>query len=452
MSASNHDENPVNRRTFLAAIPVVAATASAASAADAGEKLAIDGGKPVRVAGLWSSFPGTQFYDGKERTHLLEAYDSHSLFRFYGPKEPKKVAQFEKEFAQFMGAKYALCVTSGTAALHVGLTALGVGPGDEVILPAWAWHACYGAIVMTGALPVFAEVDESFQIDPDDIARKITPQTKAVMVLHLFGAPADMDRILPIAKQHNLKILEDTAQSVGANYHGKRAGTFGDAGAYSFQIHKFMTSGEGGCVITNDPAMYERAIRFHDLSMVRPIHEKILGQPSMQMPGINYRMNEMCGAVLLGQLPKLDDMINRHRRNHRYVRERIQELSGIKMRHSHDQDGEVGWTIDLLLPDKKTRDRFLAAMRAENVSMVPPSAAYPIAVDPYIVNKAAPHPAWPTFNTPRGKASRYGAECCPKTIAIHDRAASFTIGPKYAESDLKDIVAAITKVHRALRV
>ena len=152
MSASNHDENPVNRRTFLAAIPVVAATASAASAADGEEKLAIDGGKPVRPAGLWSSYPGTQFYDDKERTHLLEAYDSHSLFRFYGPKEPKKVAQFEKEFAQFMGAKYALCVTSGTAALHVGLTALGVGPGDEVILPAWAWHACYGAIVMTGSV------------------------------------------------------------------------------------------------------------------------------------------------------------------------------------------------------------------------------------------------------------------------------------------------------------
>ncbi len=213
-----------------------------------------------------------------------------------------------------------------------------------------------------------------------------------------------------------------------------------------------MTSGEGGCVVTNSPSIYERSIRFHDLSMVRPFHKKILGEPAMQLPGINYRTNEMCGAVLLGQLSKLDDMLNRHRRNHRYMRERIQELPGIQLRRSHDPEGEVGGSIDLLLPDTKTRDRFLAAMRAENVSMVRPSAAYPIAVEPYIVNKAAPHPAWPSFNTPRGKAIRYGAECCPKTIAIHNRAASLIVGPKYTESDLKDIVGAITKVHRALRV
>src|SRR5437879_3378386 len=135
MSHVNQGEKQVNRRRFVGAIPMIAAGTRAAIAADDKEKLAIDGGKPVRAAGLSSSFPGTQFYDDKERTHLLEAYDSHSLFRFYGPKEPQKVAQFEKEFAHCMGVKYALCVTSGTAALHVGLTGLGVGPGDEVILP-----------------------------------------------------------------------------------------------------------------------------------------------------------------------------------------------------------------------------------------------------------------------------------------------------------------------------
>jgi 8-amino-3,8-dideoxy-alpha-D-manno-octulosonate transaminase len=448
MTMSTNKRPELNRRAFLAAVPAICAVPLVASGE---EKLAVDGGTPVRTAPLHTECPGTQFYDDKERTELGEAYDTHSLFRFYGPVMPVKVAKFEQDLAAFMGTKYALAVTSGTAALHVALTALGAGPGDEVILPAWTWHSCYTAILMTGALPVFAETDESFTLDPRDVEKKITPQTKIVMAVHLFGAPADMGKIMPLARRHGLKVLEDSAQSAGGQYQGKRLGSIGDMGIYSFQVHKFITAGEGGAVVTNDPLLYERAIRFHDLGLLRPIFKDRLGEPLLPFfPGVNYRMNEMTGAVMRAQLRKLDTIVARHRNNHRFVMDRIQDLPGIHLRPSRDPEGDLGWTIAVLLPDRKTRNRFVAAMNAENVEMSAPSGSIPLPREPYIANKAAPHPAWPSFNSPRGREIQYGAQCCPQTIAIFDRAAQLTIGPKYTESDLKDIVAAITKVYRAV--
>jgi 8-amino-3,8-dideoxy-alpha-D-manno-octulosonate transaminase len=331
------------------------------------------------------------------------------------------------------------------------LTALGVGPGDEVILPAWTWHSCYTTILMTGALPVFAEVDDSFSMDPADLERKISKHTKVVMVVHFTGVPADMDPILAVARKHGLKVLEDAAESVGAQYKGKRVGSMADIGIYSFQLHKIITSGEGGAVVTNDPLLYERAIRFHDLGLLRPVHKEALGGAGMPyFVGVNYRMNEMCGAVMRGQLRKLDDILDRHRRSSRYVKNRVTELPGMKLRRSPDPDGEIGLTVDMLLPDPALRNKFIAAMRAENVPISPPTSATPLPPFPYIENKCVPHPAWPSFNSARGKEIRYGAASCPQTLGYFNRAATLTIGPKYTESDLKDIVAAITKVHKAV--
>ena len=164
--------------------------------------------------------------------------------------------------------------------MHTALTALGVGPGDEVILPAWTWYSCYYTILMTGALPVFAEVDDSFTLSPEDLERKITPQTKAVMVVHLFGSPANMDAIMEVARRHNIKVLEDSAQDAGGQYKGQRTSTIGDIGIFSFQLHKMITAGEGGAVATNDPLLYERAVRFHDLGLLRPPTQAQVGKGS----------------------------------------------------------------------------------------------------------------------------------------------------------------------------
>ncbi len=418
--------------------------------------MAINGGKPVRTTPLDTACPGAQFYDEKEATGAEHAVETRSLFRWYGSPgggAPRNVSEFEREFAKVMGVKYVLGVTSGTAALHCSLTALGVGPGDEVILPAWTWYACYNAILLTGALPVFAETDESFEMDPEDLEKKITSHTKAVMVVHLYGAPANMDAIMDVARRHKIKVLEDCAQCAGGTYKGKRVGSIGDIGAYSFQLHKTITSGEGGAVATNDPVLFERAVRFHDLGLLRPPTKALLGGETAMSGGFlgtNYRMNEMVGAVMAAQLSKLDTILDSLRQRARAVRGRIQGLPGVKLRPHNDPEGEVGVAVAMILQDKGRRDKFVEAMKAENVVMSPPSAAVVLTVAPYIENKVAPHPAWPTFSTPRGKAMRYGAECCPRTLDIFERTATLTIGPKYLPDDLNDIVAAITKVHQGL--
>jgi 8-amino-3,8-dideoxy-alpha-D-manno-octulosonate transaminase len=447
----NPDVAEMSRRTFLAAVSVAAAAPLAAGATQA--ELAMEGGRPVRATRLTTHYEGANFIDDKERTQVTEVVDSRNLFRFYGFSDPEKCRSFELNFAKFIGVKYALAVTSGTAALHVAVNALGIGPGDEVILPAWTWYSCYNAIVMSGALPVFAETDESFTMDPEDLKKKITPHTKAVMPVHLTGAPADMDKILPIAREHNLKVLEDSAQACGALYKGKRTGSMGDISIYSFQINKMISSGEGGAVLTNDSHLYERAIRFHDLGSVRTNLQPPLGMHESEKPGLvglNYRMNEESGAIMGAQLTKLETMLASHRRKYRYLHDRLSNLPGMKLRASNDLEGEIGITIDLILPSKELRDKFIKAMVAENVPMSEIGAAVVLPISPYIESKQQPHPAWPSFNTPRGKAMRYGAECCPRTTDISNRAATLSVGAKYSDDDLKDIVSAITKVHTAL--
>jgi 8-amino-3,8-dideoxy-alpha-D-manno-octulosonate transaminase len=330
---------------------------------------------------------------------------------------------------------------------------LGVGPGDEVILPAWTWYSCYNTIVLTGALPVFAETDESFTMDPEDLEKKITPYTKVVMPVHTFGACADMDRILAIARRHNLKVLEDSAEACGCLYKGRRTGSIGDIGIYSFQVQKMITSGEGGAVITNDPQLYERAIRFHDLGSVRTTFQGPLGLHESGGPrlvGLNYRMNEETGAILGAQLPRLDSMLATHRRQLRYLREKLSDLQGMKLRACNDVEGDIGIVLDLIFPSKDLRDRFIKAMDAENVPMEVISASVVLPISPYIETKQAPNPEWPSFNTPRGKAMRYGAECCPRTVDLWNRAATLSLGPKWSDADLNDVVSAVTKVHEAL--
>src|SRR5437867_8282201 len=245
----------MNRRKFLAASGVATLGVRAVS-----KSLGTDG-KPVREKPLKGDYWGPEFYDEKERQELLDVHSSRRPFRWYGPGDqpPMKVATFEKEFATRMQTGFALAVTSGTAALQSALAALEVGPGDEVILPAWTWHSCFNAIVLAGALPVFAEIDESFNLDPNDIERHITAHTKLILVVHLLGNPADMDRILAVARKHSLKVLEDCAQSVGASYKGRPLGSMGDIGIYSLQINKSIWAGEGGALVMNNPLLFERA-------------------------------------------------------------------------------------------------------------------------------------------------------------------------------------------------
>jgi 8-amino-3,8-dideoxy-alpha-D-manno-octulosonate transaminase len=441
-----------SRREFLATVGVLGAASLWARSGKPGEaadpaKLAVDGGAAVRSSPLRSRPYGPQFYDDVEKKELLDVLESKYPFRWWGGDS--KVLQFERAYAAHLGVKHALAVTSGTTALFTAMAALEIGPGDEVILPAWTWYADYDAVVLCGALPVFAEIDGSLAIDPEDIEARITPRTKAIVPSHLQGGVADMDRIMAIARKHNLRVLEDCAQCVGGRYKGKYVGSIGDMGINSFQLSKTITSGEGGAVVTNDAKLFERAMRFHDVGSLRPPYTQQLGNGLLAaFAACNFRMNEFTGAVLKGQLQKLETICSALRKNARTIREGIADLPGLKLRKSADPEGDLGVAVFLDLGTRQRRDLFLRAMAAEGVPGASPGGSVILPADPRIANKVTIHPDWPSFNTPQGKAIRYGAESCPRTIDILGRTGGVIVDPKYSESDVQDIVRAIRKVHQ----
>lgn len=428
----------MKRRVFLSA------------AAAAGARPARANGKRTTMlrAGYW----GSEFYDDKERAELLDVLESKSPFRWYGPKgAPQKVLQFEKEFAARMKTRFALGVTSGTAALQCAVAALEIGPGDEVILPAWTWHSCFNAVIHAGALPVCAEIEPSFNIDPGDIERHITPATKVIMAVHLQGNPCNMDKIIAIAQKHRIRVLEDCAQSVGASYKGRPVGSLGDIGIYSLQLNKTITAGEGGAVVTNDPVLFERAARFHDLGGFRPPHQQQVGDAKLDwFFGANYRMNEFSGGVLLAQVRKLDRIIDAVRGHAREVYSGIRDLKGIQLRLVHDRDGELGTGVFIDFGTRERCERFLAGMKAENVAATRPGGSVILPTLPHVIAKKTIHPAWPSYQSERGKAMRYGAESCPRTIDILGRFGGVLMDPKFTARDREDIAAAIRKVHAAV--
>lgn len=458
MSKRSPSKRVSNRREFLetvsavgAATLVAGAVGSAASPAEAADvKLAIDGGKPVRENPLHAGPFGPQFYDDAEKKELLEVLESRQPFRWW--HESSKVLQFEQAYAEHLGVKFALGVTSGTTALYTAMAALEVGPGDEVILPAWTWYADYDAIVLSGALPVFAEIDESFDIDPADIEHRITPRTKAIIACHLQGCPADMDPIMEIAAKHKIKVVEDCAQCAGGKYKGKYVGTIGDIGINSFQLSKTITAGEGGAVTTNDPVLFERAMRFHDVGSVRSPYAEAFQNGGLlaAFAACNFRMNEFTGAVLKAQLTKLETICQRVRANFRAIRQGIADLPGIKFRKTPDLEGDIGVGVFIEFDTAERRDNYLRAIRAEGFGAGGPAGSAILPVDERIANKVTIHPEWPSFTTPQGKEIQYGAACCPRTIDILDRAGGVMLDPSFTKEDVRDIIKAIRKVYPAI--
>jgi len=443
-----------NRREFLASVGAAGAASIVAKsagvrAANGVEKLAIDGGTPVRKTPLHYQPYGPQFYNEVEQREILEVLASKKPFRWW--KKGSKALQFEQAYAAHIGVKHAIGVTSGTTALSAALAALEIGPGDEVIIPAWTWYADFDTVVLAGALPVFAEIDSSLNIDPADIEARITPRTKAIIAVSLQGGPADMDPILEVARKHGIRVLEDFSQCIGGRYHGKYLGSIADIGISSFQQSKTITSGEGGAVVTNDPVLFERAIRFHDVGSLRDPYKGSLGGGRLNgFVASNFRMSEFTGAIMKAQEQDLDTICKGLRTNTRKVRAGIADLPGLKMRKTPDLEGDLGVTVFLDLGTRKKRDRFLRALRAEGISASPPGGSVILPIDKRIENKTTVHPNWPSFNSPAGRAIRYGRQCCPRTIDIVGRLGGVVMDPNFSNDDVNDIIRAIRKVYLAI--
>ena len=288
----------------------------------------------------------------------MDVNESGYLFRYGVESDPRfkhKVATFEKEFAEYIGVKHAIAVNSGTAAILTCLFALGIGPGDEVIVPGYGFIATYAAICYARAIPVLAEIDESLNIDPLDIERKITKKTRAILPIHMLGNPCDMGRIMEIAKKYNLYVIEDCCQGNGGSYKGKKLGSFGDINAFSLQFNKTITSGDGGVITTNNDQLYEKAFGIHDQG-----HKPLRIKPDDgSLIGLNFRMNELTGAVALAQVRKMDKLIAMLREKKHKLKSAISGIPEIDFRKLNDEQGDCATLLTLLFKDNDTARKFV---------------------------------------------------------------------------------------------
>lgn len=414
------------------------------------EKLAINGGKPVREKGLQSAYPGALIYDEEEKKAVAEVLERKSPYRFYGPDPLYKVKQFEKNFAEKTGCKYALGVTSGTASLVVALKAAGIGPGDKVIVPANTFVASPNAVIIAGAVPVFADVDETLNIDPDQIDALADKYTKAVMPVHIGGNPCDMDRVMEKAEKNNLIVIEDVAQSCGCRYKGRYAGTMGHIGSFSLQINKVITTGDGGVVATSDPKLYERAVRYHDQGMFRE-KEGFLAIDEKEdiFAGQNYRMPEISGAIACVQLEKLDRIIFAMRRMKNIVLDGIKDIEGITFRKITDPDGDTGGKLVMLFPDAETGARFREALNAENISCGYQYGGKPVYMIPHIYKRKTVDRNGFPFNQ-FDEEIVYSEGMCPVAEKLLPRNGIISFTPDMTERDAEDIAEGIRKVAKHL--
>jgi 8-amino-3,8-dideoxy-alpha-D-manno-octulosonate transaminase len=395
--------------------------------------LARDGGTPARTRPEAPMFPGGMEVGREELEALGRVIESKNLFRYYGVGEgPDEVLSFEREFADHMGSKHALCVNAGSSALICALIGAGVGEGDEVIVPAYTWNATPNAVLATRALPVLAEVDESLTLDPADVERRITPRTRAILPVHMRGAPAAMDALGAIATQHGLVMIEDVCQAAGASYRGRRLGTFGDAGAFSLQFNKIITTGEGGVMITDRDDLLDLALDVHDCAnSVR----RGVGLP--KFAGFNFRASELTGAMARVQLGRLDGLLDRMRANHARLAAQVGGLPGLELRRGNDEDGDAGIALIAFADNAARAADAVAALNAEGVLAM------------QIYSPATPDlHVYPYWAPVLGALEAAGAEPpdCPRTLDLLERTIHVDVSPLCEEQDLDEIAFAFEKV------
>ncbi len=312
--------------------------------------------------------PGREWIGREERESVLEVLETGYLFRYGAPDDPafrRKVYTFEQELARACGVRHAVATTSGSAALVAAILAAGLGPGDEVIVPAYTFVATYSSLIFCGAVPVLAEIDDSLTLDPAELPRRLSPRTRAVMPVHMLGNACDMDPILAFAREHGLAVIEDACQAAGASYKGRRLGSLGALGAFSLNVFKTITAGDGGAVVTDDPQLYERAFAIHDQGH-RPNRTGVeVGARCLL--GLNFRMNELTGAVALAQLRKLDAIVGALRAKKARLEERIAGIPGVGFRRLPDPAGECATILTVLFDDPARAARVAAALGTTTV-------------------------------------------------------------------------------------
>ena len=296
--------------------------------------------------------PGNDLIDELEVEAVARVLRSGYLGR-YGPDDDPafgaEVLTLEQSVAELVGVNHAVAVNSGTSAIWILLSALNIGPGDEVIVPGFTFVASMSSIIYAGATPVLAEIDDTFNLDPVDVEARITSKTKAILAVHMLGAACDLDALSDIAKRHNIMLIEDAAQAFGGSYHGRRLGSIGVGGAYSFNLYKTITCGDGGMLVTDTPDLYERCFALHDQGHLPLRRGTEIGKRPFL--GLNLRMNELSAAVLNVQLGRLDRILATLRGNRTSFQNAIESTPGVSFRRLVDPVGDIATHLVVVLPE-----------------------------------------------------------------------------------------------------
>ncbi|NLZ56566.1 MAG: DegT/DnrJ/EryC1/StrS family aminotransferase [Clostridiaceae bacterium] len=363
----------------------------------------------------------------------------------------QEVNKFQREWAEYLGVNYSILVSGGTAALTCALVGMGIGPGDEVIVPAYPFMATALAVTSVGAIPVLAEVDETLTIDLNDVEKKLTPNVKAVIPVAIVGFPCEMDRLMTMARQHNFLVLEDACQADGGSYKGKRLGSWGDAGAFSFNDYKIISAGEGGAVVTDDRQIYERALIHHDGGAAFRPYAGELTTPVFM--GTQYRVSEITGAIMRVQLGRLDGILRDLRRVKAEIMRGLAGTDGICFNPSHDLDGDCGTTLPFLFDTEKRARDFAAKISAVTPWLPIDSGKHVYANwSPMLERRGACHPAMNPYNMEANRHLRttYAPDMCPQTLDLLSRTVFISLQPNWSaeriDSIVREVRDAVTKL------
>lgn len=364
----------------------------------------------------------------EEKKALLEVIESGYLYRYGDYSDPNfkaKVWNLEQQVASYTGVNFALAVNSGTTALLTALWALKIGPGDEVIVPGYTFIASITAIIFARAVPILAEVDETLTLDPEDIKRKITPRTKAIMLVHMLGNPGHLDEIKKIAEDNNLILIEDCAQAFGASFRGKSVGTYGQMGAFSLNIYKTITAGDGGMVVTNDENLYKRAFAIHDQGHL-PLRQGV-EQGKRTVLGLNFRMNELTAAVAGAQLKKIDFIKNKLHSNKELLKRILSDIDEIKFRQILEEDGDIGTLLTFFMPNVKSANNLAIKL---NCTTVAKSGWHVYNNMEHFLNQMTVTDEGCPFKCPfyKGAPVKYTKGMLPQTDDLLERAINISIG------------------------
>ena len=380
----------------------------------------------------------------EEKDAVARVIDSKQLFKVNGG--PQETFHFEEELKAYFNTKNTILMTSGQAALTSALIGMGIGPGDEVIVPAYTYIATAMAVVAVGAMPVIAEIDDTLMIDPEDVERKITDRTKAILPVHMQGYPCNMGALVEIAKKYGLLILEDACQAVGASYHGKYLGTIGDAGAFSFNYFKIIGAGEGGALLTNDRILFEKALIYHDSSAIAYFGDQLNSFTTETFCGVEYRTNEITAAIMREQLKKLDGIVSDLRKNKKLL---CEALGGkARLISTNDPAGETAMNCMLRFDTKEQAARF-----AQNVSGV----TLPIDTGKHVYSnwdvimekRGAANPLMDPFLMQANHVPDYRPDMCQKSLDILSKCAHFGIDPDWTEEQITERAAELLRALEA---